>query len=338
MAGRRQHRQRERLPKYVYLSKGRYIFVPYFGGQRGKEIVLCREGTSLLDLWAAYEARTQTEQRGTLRWLSDQYLASPAFAAKQPKTQRDYRRCHETAVQTPLRDNRLLGAVPLDAITPGVVAAYRDRRTQDAPVAANRELAYLSLIFSWGYERELVKINPVKGVKRNREKPRERYIEDWEYQFVYDLAASPPYIRPAMELAYLARLRKVEVLGLAKQDVTDAGVVARRRKGSRTQVVSWSDRLRHAVGACDAVHPISSIYAIHDAHGQPIPESTFDTAWQRLMTKASSRGLKERFTFHDLKAKGVSDFDGDKQRAAGHRTAQAAAVYDRKIETIKPTK
>lgn len=164
MAGRRQHRQRERLPKYVYLAKGRYIFVPFQGGRRGKEVVLCRDGAALKEVWTAYEAITRPDATGTLRWLSDQYLASPAFQSKQHKTQRDYRRCHETAMQVLLKDGSLFGQALLEDVTPGVIAAYRDRRTQDGPIAANRELAYLSLIFSWGFERELVKANPVKGL------------------------------------------------------------------------------------------------------------------------------------------------------------------------------
>jgi hypothetical protein len=230
-------------------------------------------------------------------------------------------------MQVPLKDTRPFGATCVDEITPGVIAAYRDKRGEDkAPVTGNREMAYLSLIFSWGYERELVKANPVKGVKRHTERPRERYIEDWEYQLVYDLAATPHYLRPAMELAYLCRLRKIEVLAFSRlKDLTTEGVIARRVKRSRTQIVTWSDRLRDAVAAGGGASTVASVYVIHDRRGQRIRESTFDTAWQRLMVKASRRGLKSRFTFHDIKAKGVSDFDGDKQRAAGHRTARAAA-------------
>ena len=46
----------------------------------------------------------------------------------------------------------------------------------------------------------------------------------------------------------------------------------------------------------------------------------------------------EPFTFHDLKAKGVSDFKGNKQDASGHKTAAQVAVYDRKKKSFKPTK
>ncbi len=46
----------------------------------------------------------------------------------------------------------------------------------------------------------------------------------------------------------------------------------------------------------------------------------------------------EPFTFHDLKAKGVSDFEGNKQDASGHKTLAQVATYDRKKKEVKPTK
>ena len=55
------------------------------------------------------------------------------------------------------------------------------------------------------------------------------------------------------------------------------------------------------------------------------------------MGKAMKQGLKERFTFHDLKAKGVSDFQGEKRDAAGHKTVAMAEVYDRKKGRVPPT-
>jgi len=79
-------------------------------------------------------------------------------------------------------------------------------------------------------------------------------------------------------------------------------------------------------------------YLLHDAKGQPIRQSSFQSAWNRLMNKALAKGLKERFTFHDLKAKGITDFDGDKQKAAGHKSARMAEVYNRKPEKVPSTK
>jgi hypothetical protein len=74
-------------------------------------------------------------------------------------------------------------------------------------------------VFSWAYERDLAKRNPVKDVKRLPEPARTRYVEDWEYEAVYRQARTKvkaTYLVPDMELAYLMRLRQVEVRTLQK--------------------------------------------------------------------------------------------------------------------------
>ena len=67
-------------------------------------------------------------------------------------------------------------------------------------------------------------------------------------------------------------------------------------------------------------------YLLLDERGNAIKKSSFDSARQRLMQKAKARGLSESFTFHDLKAKGVSDHS---QKASGHRSEKMKRVYDR---------
>lgn len=53
------------------------------------------------------------------------------------------------------------------------------------------------------------------------------------------------------------------------------------------------------------------------------------------MRQALTERLKERFTFHDIKAKGVTDHD---KKASGHKTKKMQAVYDRKPGVVAPTK
>ena len=48
-------------------------------------------------------------------------------------------------------------------------------------------------------------------------------------------------------------------------------------------------------------------------------------------------GFLMNFTFHDLKAKGISDFEGsleNKREAAGQTTTKQTADYDRKIHIV----
>jgi len=159
----RKNPQDGRLPKYVYLKKGRYVHVARLeGGKLGPETVLAPGTAPLRKVWEAYEDLRGDVGRGTLRWLCGQYLASPRFAAKSSTTQSDYQFCHRQVLSTKLGNGDVFGDVAVHRITPGTIVKYLDRRGADAPVRANREIAYLSIVFSWAYARDMVKLNQSK--------------------------------------------------------------------------------------------------------------------------------------------------------------------------------
>lgn len=72
---------------------------------------------------------------------------------------------------------------------------------------------------------------------------------------------------------------------------------------------------------------------IHSRVGQPYSSQGFKAMWQRLMKEWVEQG-NERFTFHDLRAKAVTDLIEDGRKASeltGHRTESIPAkVYDRR--------
>jgi integrase len=218
-------------------------------------------------------------------------------------------------------------------VSPGVIRKYLDYRNN---VAGNREISYLSKAWSWCYERDIVtKPNPCKGVRRKTESPRTRYVTDTEYKLVYDLA--PEYVQTAMELAYLCRMRLSETLDTRVRDIQDKGLLTRRLKGSNDAITLWSDRLRSVVdGGLRGQLRVPNMPIVNNRKGSIIRVESFKTAWQRLMKKMELKGI-ERFTFHDLKAKGVSDFEGDKKKASGHKSDSMVAVYDRKLPEIEST-
>lgn len=80
-------------------------------------------------------------------------------------------------------------------------------------------------------------------------------------------------------------------------------------------------------------HP--SNFLIHNSNGKAIQQSAFTSAWQRLLNLALKNGLTNKFTFHDIKAKGVSDQD---YKHSGHKTESMKIVYDRKIDKVISTK
>lgn len=218
MGRNRGNRNDERLPKYVYRGRSAYEYVPYQSGQKRKRFRLCDLNSSTLQIWHAYEELQKNHhcvQENTLEAMSLKYLASDQFKQKEPKTKKGYEACHSTITEKKTAHGELFGTIPIKIITAGTIRSYLDTR---AKVAGNREISYLSVVFSWAYERDLVEFNPVSGVKKNKETPRDRYVTNDEYWMFYELAESPWYIRPMMEMAYLCRMRRIEIRGITEKD------------------------------------------------------------------------------------------------------------------------
>lgn len=331
----------EWLPAGVTRGKSSYVLRYYVEGKR-REIPLCpldAPRSTVLKRYEDFRSVGTVAANDTLKWLCDQYLKSEQFKIKKPNTQRDYRLCYEQVVNAPLRNGSKFGDVKYAAITTGAVQKYIDSRHK-AKTRANRERSFLSIVFAWGIRRDLLKHNPVKAAQGYSEQGRTLYVDQSAYDFVYEQAKEAPwYIRPAMEIAYLCRMRSIEVFDLRRLDILDDGLDTRRTKGSKDAVTLWSPRLRAAVDMCKAQQTgvASREYLFADRRGQQITLKAFRTAWGRLMRRAMKDGLSQRFTFHDLKARGVSNVDGDKQAASGHRSAAMVARYDRKKKRVEAT-
>jgi hypothetical protein len=56
MARKRIASDHNRLPKYVYIRRGWYVYRPYIApGKFGKDIKLCPEASSIAKVWTEYE-------------------------------------------------------------------------------------------------------------------------------------------------------------------------------------------------------------------------------------------------------------------------------------------
>lgn len=347
MGRNRKSKTDNRLPSYVYLAKGRYVWREYRDGKLGREVVLCPGDSPIAKVWAAHEALMKDgAPRRTLRWLFDQYLASPAYQRLAVSTRADYAKYARRIAGTKLRNGDEFGGVDIASVTPGVVRRWMDKRLETSGTTVNRELAFMGTAFGWALERDIVKANPAKGVSREPEKPRDRYVSDRDYRIAYAAAGKYPYLQPIMELAYLCRMRLCEVLDLTRANLDDEGVRVIRRKGSKANLTTWSPRLRAAVDAALAlprkVVPMDDAlaYLVPGEDGGRMKESTVQTAWQRIMPGLAASGeLESRFTLHDLKAKGISDTGEEERRAgAGHMDGRITErVYNRKLQPVKPS-
>jgi integrase len=289
----------------------------------GKRIKLAAYDAPLSEIWQAYEELEQPKAH-TISWLLSLYLASPQYRCLSARTQADYKRYAAVINSRSLPNGTLFGKCSLTSITKRTVRGYLD--TAPAPVQANRQIAFLKSAWSWAEERHPVGANPCVGVTPNPEKPRDRYVTHEEYELA--LSHAPEWLQIAMGLAYWCRARRAEVLAMTYQNVREGGLLVERSKASLSEI-TVAEEVEHLIERSRAL-PEGSDRLVRNAKGQPVSTGGFDSAWRRLALKMGDG----HFHFHDLKAKGVSDMEGEQW--AGHRSKKALAVYQRKARRISP--
>jgi integrase len=325
----------------VYRKRKTLIYREYLGVVDGKarfgpDVYLCQADAAPSQIHAAYERITQADNHGTLEWLLSEYHESKRFRELSPRSRHDYADYKRLITTYKMTNGRPFGEAPLSCIKRTTIRGYRDK--YGAPTAANRHLQYLSAAWNWGLEwYDWLNENPCKGVKLNPEKSRTTYITDAQYEAKLALCSPRSFLPLAMELAYLCRLRANEVYAIKREHIEERGLRVFRGKGSLGELTLWTPRLRAAVDACKqwnagAPSPISGAYLIHDKRGRAYTMSNHKSQWQRLKIKADAAGL-DSWTFHDLKAKGVTD---QERPDAGHLSPKMRAVYDRKGRPVMP--
>lgn len=185
-----------------------------------------------------------------------------------------------------------------------------------------------------------MKGNPCKGVKQFKEKTRTRYVTDTEYNAVFSVA--PAVVQIAMEIAFLCCSRQADILNMRKSQLGEEGILIQQSKTGVAQIKAWGKRTDAAISAAKGLPlkpGMSSIYVIHQPSGAKYTRDGFNSRWMKAKQEAKERfpELEFDFTFHDLKAKGVSDLEGnlyDRRAITGHKNVEQTAKYVRKIAVV----
>lgn len=364
------HIDQASLPTGVYWDpsgKGRwYIFIDK-DGRRGRKTIggpLMR----LSDLHARIESEVQPDgpARGTVRWMLKAFHASTKFASFSASTKADYEYCRAAVEKFPTKAGPF-GDLIASRITSTVLFKILEQVATKHPSKANHMLRYLRRAWRWAGHGVGMTSNPAWGLEEFTERKRRRLPKPEVYDAVLAYArrcgalkahtkgSMSPYLWMVLEIAYLCRLRGVEVDTLTESMETPEGLRTDRRKGSRNNIVAWEPRLRTAWDAAKA-HRKSVIerrrmpaeinperrFVFLAENGEPLSRSGLDSAFQRLMLQAVKDGViteAQRFGLHDLKRKGVTDTPGtkhDKQDAAG-LTEAMMTVYDHSVPVVKPS-
>lgn len=234
---------------------------------------------------------------------------------------------------------KAFGKMQVTAVLPEHIWSYlHEFRGVQAPIRANREIALLSSMFKRAHGKGLVKSNPCEGVERNKEIPRDRLVTDKElrdfFKFAWNKSDSGKRAALALAIAYLTGKAQAQILKLTTDQFLDDGIYFGKRKRGAATHVRWSRLLRKLVNTALAMPSrVKPKNVIHTQDGSAYTTDGFKTIWQRLQSEWVKMG-NERFTFHDIRAKTVTDVTEKGERASnltGHRTeAVVSKVYDRR--------
>lgn len=326
-------RPRERnkhLPKYVTVINGSYWYRP----DENTNIKLAREG-DLPTMYKKYAELLVEVPAGpitTMNDLFDRYIADivPKMAER---TQKDY-----TWIIGKLRE--VFGHMKPNDILPRDIGLFLD--VKKGKQSRNRMVAVLSAVFTKAVGRWYVADrNPCMGVERNDSQKRTRYVSDEEFKAVYSIML--PRQQIAMDLALLTGQRQGDLLKLTWENVREDGIYFQQGKTGKRLLVEYSPELRAVLERARKLLPeIPRKYVLRRRQGLPYTSQGFKAIWIRYMRKAVEKGLiAEKFTFHDLRAKSVSDTLNIQEafERAGHTSmAMTRGVYDRGTRKVKPLK
>lgn len=344
-----------KLPR-LQLRKGIYLY--WRDSERGPEgkrktIALGRiEDPRSLARYYEIEAEYGGPQN-KLDWLFTRFAG--AFLGEQPgnqgvrhvkelapKTRREYRK-----QLIPLR--AAFGAMGIRSLRREQVQRYLE--SNPSPIAANREVALLSRIYTWAERLGLADSNPClrKLVARNEECPRDRYIHDEEY--LARQAVAPEWMAAVMDLAYLTALRLGDLLAIRLAPPAAAEERAcwvdghalyaqpQKTKKSTGQRLSFALEgellavIQHLL-QLRAASRVQGMYLICNRRGQPYTVDGFESLWQRLKAKDGNRS----FQFRDIRAKSATDADEaglNAQLLLGHGSPKTTEIYLRSKRTQK---
>ena len=327
----------------------------YYNGRdesgRRVEIPLGTDLNEAKRRWAELDCKPAPVETGLMSVIFNRYERD-VIPTKSFRTQKD----NDYSLKN-LR--KVFDTAPIDVITPQHIAQYRDARSVKAKVRANREIALFSHVWNmareWGYT---AKENPCRGVRKNRETPRDYYADDTVWAAVYAKALEE--VKDAMDISYLTGQRPADVLKMMATDIRDGALEVRQNKTKKRLriLLDYANGTRSELGkVIDRIsarpRKVRSLFLVATPAGSSLNRWTlrirFDAARAAAAKEADENETPEMkalaariraFQFRDIRPKAASETTLEHARKLlGHTEGQITeTVYRRVGEVVNPTK
>lgn len=212
-------------------------------------------------------------------------------------------------------------------------------------------MARLSHIYNTAIEWGMAETNPVQGVRKNKEKPRDYYAEDIVFDAVLKHASSE--LKDIMGIAYLTGQRPADVIKVKVKDITqDHLLIGQNKTGHKIRIKLNTENGRTALGllidnilkrkkdhnpSLVTINGIGITYAMRRARFDEAREKAFQEALTNNNEELSEQIKK--FQFRDLRPKAATDMDDINlaSKLLGHTKQQITElIYIRKGQEVEP--
>lgn len=230
---------------------------------------------------------------------------------------------------------KVFGHMNPEMITPTMVQHYVQLRANTSKDQAKQELSTLSMMFRWGRRMGLVRPDfplPTSDIQAPRLRPRDRYVTDEElvafYELNKDFGRAPKGWCANMALLGYALGQRIGDLRAMRYSAGELHFTTSKTKRKAViELFDWVDEIIRRLNP----KVKDGGYILVNAQGKQVSKTTFDQRWQAAMNRYVEHG-GERFHFHDLKAKFITDsekagIDGQKQGL--HDNRKTTEIYIR---------
>lgn len=271
-----------RLRVHVRKGKGGQVWTSWYYDRRPDglpDLPLGNDYAEALKLWdEVHNMRPRligTLQEAFNRWR-DEIL--PTY--KSAETKKGYARSLKII-------EPVFGRATWDQVTQLKITDYLEKRT--AKTQGNREMALLSVIWSWAYRKELVsKTFPLLGQRgwKNQEQARQVEVSDAVFAAVY--ACASPMLRDAMDIASATGLRLTDVRTVLMP--TDGLLSVRASKtGKRLAFDIGSSTVLPAIVLRRATYSANHLMLLSTTTGRPVSARMLRESFESARANAATQ-------------------------------------------------
>jgi integrase len=228
---------------------------------------------------------------------------------------------------------RPLGGKKLSAIGKREVANIHHSISQaDRPTTANRVLALISSVYGWAISQDLMQTNPAKGITRNRERSRDRFIQADELPHFFAALITEPLdtVRDYIWISLLTGARRANVLAMRWRDISFERAEWRieRTKNGEPQTVTLTPEAVEILQRRKPAEVAEYVFAGPGKAGHLVePRKT----WRRILARAHALGFvqalaKAAHWESDVMEQARSDAIADPRATLARYAAQAKAL------------